>query len=90
MSRQSASFPDGSSGPIPQPPGLITEPAAPIPQPPGLFLEPMAPPEVTTASVEHHPQPEPSAHLCTCGKVREACVRNEVRAFWSAVSDHAG
>jgi hypothetical protein len=75
---------------IPRPPGLDTAPVEPIPQPPGLFLEPADRPAVAMgASVKHHPQAEPAAHLCTCGKVREACVHDEIRAFWSAVSDHA-
>lgn len=31
----------------------------------------------------HHPQDEPMDHLCTCGKVREACVHDEIRALWT-------
>jgi hypothetical protein len=59
---------------------------APLPEPTGLFLEPGGIRAVVTPPpTEHHPQPEPTAHLCTCGKVREACVHDEVRAFWNAV-----
>jgi hypothetical protein len=49
-----------------------------------LFLAPATSAEPPT-SVTHHPRPEPSAHMCTCGKVREACVHDEVRALWSAM-----
>jgi hypothetical protein len=37
--------------------------------------------------VEHHAQPAPTDYLCTCGKIREACVREEVRALWHAMTD---
>jgi hypothetical protein len=32
---------------------------------------------------KHHPQRRPNGHLCTCGKLREQCVRDRVRALWS-------
>jgi hypothetical protein len=59
----------------------------------GLFLEPgdsygssiPEPPRLTVA--EHHSQPAPADHLCTCGKIREACVNDEIRAMWSAMAD---
>lgn len=31
----------------------------------------------------HHPGRKPNAHLCTCGKLREECVRDRVRALWA-------
>lgn len=51
-----------------------------------LFLEPVASerPAPVTAPVAHHPQDKPQDHMCTCGKVREACVHDEIRALWSA------
>ena len=58
--------------------------AAPSDRPAGLFLEPvmrLAPEPVR--AVSHHPQPAPEEHLCTCGRIREACVHDEVRALWS-------
>ncbi|MEV6526708.1 hypothetical protein [Longispora sp. NPDC051575] len=27
---------------------------------------------------EHHPQPPPDEHLCTCGKLREECLRDQL------------
>jgi hypothetical protein len=57
----------------------------------GLFLEPTAPGSPTVAAQPappaHHPQAKPQDHMCTCGKVREACVRNEIRALWNTVAD---
>lgn len=32
----------------------------------------------------HHARKPPDDHLCTCGKLREDCVRDTVRALWSA------
>ena len=53
----------------------------------GLFLEPVtATAEEPAPRIAHHPQAKPQDHMCTCGKVREACVHDEVRAFWSAVA----
>jgi hypothetical protein len=51
-----------------------------------LFLEPAAGPliEAPAPSV-HHPLPKPADHMCTCGKVREACVHDEIRALWSGI-----
>jgi hypothetical protein len=54
--------------------------------PAALFLEPAPGLSVGQSLPEHHPQPAPSDHMCTCGKVREACVHDEIRAFWSAVA----
>jgi hypothetical protein len=31
----------------------------------------------------HHPRRRPEEHLCTCGRLREECVRGHVRALWS-------
>lgn len=35
------------------------------------------------AAVEHHRLPEPDEHLCSCGRLREDCVRDAVRTMWS-------
>jgi hypothetical protein len=35
------------------------------------------------ASEQHHPQPAPDEHLCTCGRQRADCVRDAVRDLWS-------
>ena len=32
----------------------------------------------------HHAGAAPDEHLCTCGRLREDCVRDTVRAVWSA------
>jgi hypothetical protein len=60
----------------------------------GLFLEPTGPTgptgpaaPATALRMAHHPQATPTEYLCTCGKIREACVHDEIRAFWSAVVD---
>jgi hypothetical protein len=60
----------------------------------GLFLEPAEEPHGSSipepsrlAVAEHHSQPAPADHLCTCGKIREACVHDEVRAMWAAMAD---
>jgi hypothetical protein len=57
----------------------------------GLFLEPTAPGSpaaaIKPAEPAHHPQPKPHDHMCTCGKVREACVHDEIRALWHTVGD---
>ncbi len=52
-----------------------------------LFLEPAAgplsdPPQPVMA---HHPKPGQAGYMCTCGKVREACVHDEIRALWGSV-----
>jgi hypothetical protein len=83
------------NAPLPEPANLFLEPNVSrepdmsrepdISREPNVLLEPDAAPK----PLAHHPQPEPAAHLCSCGKVREACVHDEVRAFWSAVSDRA-
>lgn len=31
----------------------------------------------------HHARPAPEDHLCTCGKLREECVRSTVRTVWA-------
>jgi hypothetical protein len=53
-----------------------------------LFLEPAAGPltEAPTPTT-HHPGPKPADHMCTCGKVREACVHDEIRALWSGINE---
>ena len=52
-----------------------------------LFLEPTAGPllEAAQPMVAHHPSPKPAEYMCTCGKVREACVHDEIRALWGSV-----
>ena len=40
-------------------------------------------PASTMAVEGHHPRRKPHDHLCTCGKLREECVRDHVRALWS-------
>jgi hypothetical protein len=53
-----------------------------------LFLAPPAVVETPPAGhMIHHPQAKPAEYLCTCGKVREACVHDEVRAMWQAIAD---
>jgi len=37
---------------------------------------------VTVADSVHRPRPAPDTHLCTCGRLREACVRRTIRALW--------
>lgn len=32
--------------------------------------------------VGHHTRKSPNGHLCTCGRLREECVRDTVRALW--------
>ncbi|BCJ72689.1 hypothetical protein CS0771_22330 [Catellatospora sp. IY07-71] len=31
---------------------------------------------------QHHRQPEPDEHLCTCGRLRDECVRDSIRDLW--------
>lgn len=31
----------------------------------------------------HHLGRRPNDHLCTCGRLREECVRDRVRALWT-------
>jgi hypothetical protein len=53
-----------------------------------LFLEPAAGPLAEPsppAMVIHHPKPEPADYMCTCGRLREACVHEEIRALWGSV-----
>jgi hypothetical protein len=54
-----------------------------------LFLEPVAGPASTAVgsrpALTHRPSPKPAEYMCTCGKVREACVHDEIRALWGAV-----
>jgi hypothetical protein len=33
--------------------------------------------------VGHQYRERPNEHLCSCGKLREECVRDRVRALWS-------
>jgi hypothetical protein len=52
-----------------------------------MFLAPATLPAATAAGPkEHHPRPDPTAYLCTCGKIREACVHDEVRELWHGVT----
>ncbi len=54
-----------------------------------LFLEPTAGPlagEPATGILTHRPRPEPAGYMCTCGKVREACVHEEIRAIWGTTA----
>jgi hypothetical protein len=44
-------------------------------------------PEPPTPSVVHRAQPAPADHLCTCGKIREACVHDEIRALFAPISE---
>jgi hypothetical protein len=32
---------------------------------------------------EHRPCGKPQGYLCTCGRLREVCVRDRVRALWA-------
>jgi len=32
---------------------------------------------------EHHARKAPNQHLCSCGRLREKCVRDAVRDLWS-------
>jgi hypothetical protein len=34
-------------------------------------------------ATEHHLGRKPDDHLCTCGRLREECVRDRVRALWA-------
>jgi hypothetical protein len=43
-------------------------------------------PEPPRLSVAHRAQPAPADHLCTCGKIREACVHDEIRALFALIS----
>lgn len=33
-------------------------------------------------ATEHHARPAPNDHLCGCGRLRDECVRDTVRAVW--------
>ncbi|MBB5869763.1 hypothetical protein F4553_003142 [Allocatelliglobosispora scoriae] len=33
---------------------------------------------------QHHPLAEPDEHQCSCGRLREECVRDTVRSLWSS------
>lgn len=35
---------------------------------------------------EHHRQPTPDDHLCTCGRLRDDCVRDSIRDLWNPPS----
>lgn len=41
-------------------------------------------PETGAASTDdqHRPRPAPAQHMCTCGRLRERCVRETVRDVW--------
>jgi hypothetical protein len=32
---------------------------------------------------EHHRQSEPDDHLCTCGRLRDDCIRDAIRDLWN-------
>ncbi|GIG00642.1 hypothetical protein Cci01nite_57350 [Catellatospora citrea] len=53
----------------------MTTQTAPLPGRP--TTEAGLPPEA-----EHHRQPEPDEHLCTCGRLRDDCVRDTIRDLW--------
>ena len=58
----------------------------------GGFPEPELPPPAGEGlrrwmGDEHHAQRAPDEHLCTCGRIREVCVRDEVRALWHEMVD---
>lgn len=66
----------------------MSERSVPLTPTPSLFLEPtMSAAGPAEGPGEHHPRPKPADHMCTCGKVREACVHDEVRALWQAVAE---
>ncbi|GHJ49945.1 hypothetical protein Cs7R123_72870 [Catellatospora sp. TT07R-123] len=33
--------------------------------------------------VAHHRRPAPDDHLCTCGHLRDDCVRDTIRTLWN-------
>jgi hypothetical protein len=41
----------------------------------------------TKPNDEHHLQPCPNEHLCTCGRYRKTCVRESVRKMWKIAPD---
>lgn len=49
--------------------------------PVGVDVAAVEPPTDETAA--HHRRKAPHEHLCTCGRLREDCVRDTVRAVWS-------
>jgi len=49
-----------------------------------LFVDVSARPTDAGTDTGHHPRGAPTEHLCTCGRLREDCVREAVRAVWSA------
>ena len=53
-----------------------------------LSVEPSRPLSAAVAisaaeKITHRCRPAPEEHLCTCGKIREICVRECVRALWT-------
>jgi hypothetical protein len=44
-------------------------------------------PEPPMSGLVHRAQPAPADHLCACGKIREACVHDEIRALFALISD---
>jgi|GEM_PF-3771029 len=48
---------------------------------------PSIPEPPTMSGLVHRAQPAPADHLCTCGKIREACVHDEIRALFALISD---
>lgn len=51
---------------------------------PALPTEPAEKPSGATkpTTTGHRPQDGPDDHLCSCGRLRERCVRDTVRALW--------
>jgi hypothetical protein len=49
---------------------LLTDPPRPAPE------------AATGATAGHRRRPAPDDHLCGCGRLRESCVRDRVRALW--------
>ena len=50
---------------------------------------PLIPEPATMSRSVHHAQPAPADHLCACGKIREACVHDEIRALFALISDRS-
>ena len=39
-----------------------------------------------SSELVHRRRIAPAEHRCTCGKIREACVCDEIRALWRSMS----
>ena len=44
-------------------------------------------PEPPPLAAAHRARPAPADHRCTCGKIREACVHDEIRALFAPIFD---